>query len=342
MVDLSKYKIRTDIAIEEVEGDKDSDKRIIDTINMYGNKVSKVVVDEDLSASYNKKEGLYYTIETTQILEQDSKTTDNLILTIKDVLVEILHDEGIEEKSSCLIIGLGNKEITPDALGPLVSSHVTVTSHIFELEPAMMDDGFRRVFSFIPGVMGQTGIETSNIVKSIVNEIKPDFVIVVDALASRSIERVNKTIQITNAGINPGSGVGNTRKEISKEELGIPVIAIGVPTVVDAVSITSDTIDYILKYLNNEIEENSSRLIPKGMNKLNYSEINTPSDDVRKKLFGEIGILGEEEKREIIHEALTPNGLNMMVTPKEVDTSIVYLAEVLANSIDKALHVGLN
>ena len=159
-----------------------------------------------------------------------------------------------------------------------------------------------------PGVMGTTGIETSDIIKAILDKINLDYIIVVDALKASEITRVNKTIQITNSGISPGSGVGNIRKELSKEILGIPVIALGVPTVVDAVTITSNTIEYLLNY------------------------------DGTNKSLGNFGKLTINEKKELIDLVLTPMGLNMIVSPKEVDIDIENLSEIISGAIDHAVH----
>ena len=212
----------------------------------------------------------------------------------------------------CLIVGLGNINVTPDALGPYVVDNVIVTRHLFELNK--ISEGFSNVSAISPGVMGTTGIETYDIISSVVKEIDCDYLIVVDALATSSISRVNKTIQITDSGINPGSGVGNKRKELSFDTLGIPVIALGVPTVVDSVTITSDIIEYLLKHLENINEE---------------------------KMLGEFGLLKEETKRKLIKGVLEPNGFNMMVTPKEIDADIEDLTKIIANSINLSLHIGL-
>ena len=144
--------------------------------------------------------------------------------------------------------------LPPDSLGPVVVDNVMVTRHMFLLQPESISEGVRNVSALAPGVMGTTGIETSDIIQSVIDKIKVDYVIAIDALASRSIHRVNKTIQITNTGISPGSGVGNKRKELSKDTLGIPVIAIGIPTVVDIATITYDVIDFVLRYLNYKIK----------------------------------------------------------------------------------------
>jgi spore protease len=188
--------------------------------------------------------------------------------------------------------------------------------------------------------MGNTGIETYDIIEAVVRKIQVDYLVVVDALAARSITRVNKTIQVTNTGISPGSGVGNSRKEISKETMGIPVIAIGVPTVVDAATIASDTLDMLLRYFNYKVENEGrpSQNIIVGPEKIDFSEVNLPNEEYRKHFLGEIGRLSEQEKNNLIQDVLTPNGYNMMVTPKEVDIDITDLSEVISGAIDRALH----
>lgn len=176
-----------------------------------------------------------------------------------------------------------------------------VTSHLFELEHESVSEGYRPVAAVTPGVMGVTGIETSNIIFGIVEKFQPDFVIAIDALASRSVERVNETIQISDAGIHPGSGVGNKRKELSEDTLGVPVFAVGCPTVVDAVTITSDTIDFMLKHLGREWREKdkpSKSLTPAGLSfgGKDLSEEDLPDEEKRKSFLGMVGSLSEEEK----------------------------------------------
>lgn len=215
------------------------------------------------------------------------------------------------------------------------------------LEDEFVRDGYRSVAAISPGVMGITGMETSDIIFSIVKQFKPDFVIAVDALASRSIERINETIQISDTGIHPGSGVGNKRKELSKKTLGVPVIAIGVPTVVDAVTIASDTIDFLLKHLGKEWREKdnpSKSLIPAGMvfGKSKLSNDDLPDEEKRKTFLGMIGMLNEDEKRSLLTEVLSPIGHNMVVTPKEVDGFMIDMADLLARGINAALHENVD
>lgn len=330
-IDLSKYKTRTDLAIELIENNIDIKTKEYDNI-----KVSKIILDEEQSKKINKKKGNYITIEFTDVTDEQNK--ENVKQIFKKELKELLHTINIKEEDKCLIIGLGNRKSTPDSLGPKTIEKLIITNHLYEL--GVLEQKYRRVCAITPGVMGETGIETSDIIKSIVKKTNPNFVIVIDALASSSIERVNKTIQITDTGIYPGSGIGNNRKEISKEILNIPVIAIGVPTTVDAVTIVSDTINFITKYytytrknINNPI----NKLIVN--NEINYLKkdikLNTQE---KKELLGLVGNLTEEETRQLIKETLTPIGYNFMVTPKEVDFIIEKLSDILGNGLNETLH----
>lgn len=341
-IDLSNYQPRTDLAYEEVEGTENitgitNEEQPIGNIMLY-----KTTINEKGEQILGKKQGLYLTVDTSGVITQDH---DELVK-IEDALVEALDimfkHISIDDDAKCLVIGLGNDKVTPDALGPVVVENILVTNHIFELQPENVNDGYRRVCGVIPGVMGETGIETFEICDAIVKRVKPDFVVVVDALAARSIKRVNKTIQVTNTGIHPGSGVGNKRKELSKETLGVPVIAIGVPTVVDAVSITNDTIDLMMKYLDQEMDPAPKDLLVTNSSKsINYDD-HVPREEVKKHFFGHIGLLDEEEKRQLIYEALTPSGFNMMVTPKEVDTNIEDLGMIISKALDSILHGSIN
>src|SRR5699024_5067838 len=194
--------------------------------------------------------------------------SSDLIKVLSEKLQLLLRENNVAPKSKGLIVGLGNWNVTPDALGPITVGKVLVTNHLFELEYETVEGGYRPVAALSPGVMGVTGMETSDIILSVIDRFAPEFVIVIDALASRSIERINETIQLTDTGIHPGSGVGNKRKEVSKETLGVPVIAIGVPTVVDAVTIATDAFDYLLKHIGrewNEKDSPSQSLLPKEM-----------------------------------------------------------------------------
>ena len=335
-IDLKNYEIRTDLAIEATSNLNNIKKneKIIDNI-----KVTNIYLDKKTHKLINKKIGNYTTIEFDDITDYNKKETVKKVFSSE--LRKLLKKLSIREDDSCLVIGLGNISSTPDALGPLTIQNILVTNHLFDV--ANVEDGFRRVGAISPGVKGSTGIETSDIIKGIVDKVKPSFVIVIDALASQSIERVNKTIQMTDAGIHPGSGIGNNRKEISKETLDIPVIAVGVPTVVDAVTIVSDTINYMHKhftYMKNNINK-TNKLIP--INKINYlkEQIDVTIED-KKNLLGMIGNLNESEIKQLIYEVLSPIGYNLMVTPKEINFVIDKLSDVIGNGINRALHKNVN
>lgn len=334
-IDLTKYKIRTDLAIEAIEN-----KKI--TSNVYNEdniKVTEIYIDSKTSKNINKKPGNYITIEFEDITDyENSKKVENVF---SKKLSELLNKMNIDDNKTCLVVGLGNSKSTPDSLGPLTINNILVTNHLFML--GNVEKGFRRVSAITPGVFGQTGLETSLLVESIVKKFKPDFLIVIDALASQSVERVNKTIQMTDTGIHPGSGVGNSRKEISKDTINIPCIAIGIPTVVDAVTIVSDTINYMYKhysYSKANINNPVNKLLINQPNYLNKKININPKD--KEVLLGIVGTLDNNEIKQLLFEVLTPIGFNMMVTPKEVDFLIEKLSLVISNGINKALHKKVN
>lgn len=331
-IDLSKYKIRTDLIIEQL------DNSINQVLREYKDiKVLDISLDKD-NNEINKLKGRYITISFNDVTDINNESDlEKVFISELRALLKSLH---IKDDYKCLVVGLGNTNSTPDSLGPKVINNVLVTRHLFELDGIKVEKGYRNVAAFTPGVMGSTGIEASDVILGIIDKIKPDFILVIDALASSSIDRVNKTIQMTDSGINPGSGVGNSRKELSKRTLGIPVIAIGVPTVVDAVTIVSDTINYIKKnysYNIRNIDKPSNKL--KLAKDINYLEedIELSSED-RKKLLGLVGNLNDKDMKKLIFEVLTPVGYNMMVTPKEVDFVIDKLSLLLTRGINKSLH----
>lgn len=352
-LDLDAYKVRTDLAIEahEMVVEKEEDKSTstikgidIEEKDIDGVKLTIMNVSKKGAEAIGKKSGKYLTYEVQGIRKQDTKLQETVERVFAKTFSEFLDELNISKDASCLIVGLGNWHVTPDALGPKAVENVLVTKHLFELQPTSVAEGFRPVSALAPGVMGITGIETSDIINGVIEKTKPDFVIAIDALASRSIERVNTTIQIADTGIHPGSGVGNKRKELSRETLGIPVIAIGIPTVVDAVSITSDTLDFILKHFGREMREGdrpSRSLAPAGMSfgeRVTYTDEDLPEESSRKNFLGLVGVLSDDEKRQLIKEVLGPTGHNMMVTPKEVDVFIDDMANVLASGLNAALH----
>ncbi|WP_066196596.1 MULTISPECIES: GPR endopeptidase [Gracilibacillus] len=309
--------------------------------------VTEVEVDEEGAEQIGKSPGSYRTIYSEAIKKQDTVSQEETATVVAKQLLELMEKNQINKEATGLIVGLGNRHVTPDALGPLALEKILVTNHLFEHEPQYVEDGYRRVAIMSPGVLGVTGIETSDIITGVMEKYQPDFVVAIDALASRSIERVNATIQLSDAGIHPGSGVGNKRKELSKASLGVPVFAIGVPTVVDAVTITSDAIDYVLKHIVKEWKEKdkpSKSLTPAGLSFGDYSlsDMELPSAEEREKIFGMIGALNEQEKRALMQEVLTPLGQNLMVTPKEIDGYIQDMSHLLAAAINAAMHEKVN
>lgn len=330
-VDLSKYKTHTDLAIEILDDYKDYIK--VDNEEIKDIKITTVKVKDDIEN--NIKKGLYLTIEFTDITDMDN------LESVKEIFIDklkyVLKKSKIKDKDSCLIVGLGNKNSTPDSLGPKCIDNIITTSHLFELN--LVSENFRKTYTLTPGVMSNTGIETKDYIKSITTITKPDFIIVIDALASRSVERLNKTIQISSSGIIPGSGVGNSREEISFNTLGIPVIAIGVPTVVDAATIVTDTINFLYKYYAYNKDSTIQILNKLSLNKANYlkKDINLNIND-KQKIFGIIGNLKDEEIHELISEVLQPINYNLMVTTKEIDFLIDKLTELISDGINKSLH----
>lgn len=332
-VNLDSYSIHTDLAIDIIENKSDLEG-VKQTIKNVGD-ITITDVCLNKKNSLQKKEGNYITIEFDDITDSDNykKVKEVIMVELKDIMRKI----NIKKSDKCLFIGLGNSKSTPDSLGPKTARDILVTNHIYCL--GKLDNSYRPVAVISPGVMGTTGIDTSDIIESVVTKIRPDFIIAVDALASQSIDRVNKTVQMTDTGIHPGSGIGNERKEISKSTIGIPVLAIGVPTVVDAAVIVSDTINYMYKHyaFNKEYSKN-----PKS--KLTFNNVNYLNKDIKvneaekEQLFGLIGTLNEEEIKTLVNEVLTPINYNLMVTPKEIDFVVEKLATLISSSLNETLH----
>ena len=236
--------------------------------------------------------------------EEIQKTSEVLTDELKKIV-----EMHVNNQEDILIVGLGNIYVTPDALGPKVINEIDVTRHIIKYLPQYVDEGTRPVSAISPGVLGTTGIETVEILKGIVENIHPKLLIVIDALASRSIERISSTIQISDTGIVPGAGVGNTREEISENSLGIPVVSIGIPTVVELATLVSDGIDIFIDRLQEKAESNEY------LNKLQ-----------------------QNDKYEEVKEALNVGDYNMIVTPKEIDDLIENMKDIVARGINFAVN----
>lgn len=202
--------------------------------------LSKVVLDEANAKRLKRDAGIYYTLLSDAIVDVNKKKYDDLIEAFSKVIKEYLALYEIKKDDLIFVVGLGNEEVTPDSLGPKVVQMIDVTSHLFRMN--FEHDNMQNVVALAPGVMSQTGLETVDVIKSISSKIHPKLIIVIDALASISLKRLNHTIQINNASISPGAGIGNFRKKFSQKTLGCPLLAIGVPTVVDIKAIFEEAL----------------------------------------------------------------------------------------------------
>lgn len=334
-VDLKNYQIRTDLALESLKNSSiDEIQNVVEEKD--GIIVTTTYLDSVNGKKIGRKEGTYVTIEFDDVTDHENLNCVKKVFSEK--LEFLLKELKVKSDDMGLIIGLGNDKSTPDSLGPLSVEKVLVTNPLYLYGD--LGSGYRRVCAINPGVMGETGIETSDLIQHVISCCKPNFVIVIDALASGSIERVNKTIQMTDTGIAPGSGIGNKRKEISSELFGIPVIAVGIPTVVDAITIVADTIKYMRKqytYTKQNKDNPKHRLFVSSQYNYLKEEIPNNEED-NKQLLGLVGGLEEEEVKQLLFEVLTPIGYNFMVTPKEVDFVIKKLSEVIGDGINYALH----
>ncbi|HIR59000.1 MAG TPA: GPR endopeptidase [Candidatus Onthousia excrementipullorum] len=335
-VDLSKYRLRTDLIVEHLsnfKGYKKEEEQYKDI------KVETITLDKDNAKLVSKKEGIYKTIYFEDVTDENN--FNNLLHATTLALKDLLKSINIKDNYSALIVGLGNRKATPDALGPLTIDSIKITRQIVELG-LPLDSKYRVISSLVPGVMGTTGIETKEIIEGVIEKTKPDFLIVIDALAASSLERINKTIQITDTGIHPGSGLLNNRFEISKETLGLPVIAIGIPTVVDATTIVSNTINYIFRHFSYEkenINNNKLKLVPPSSRDYKNHD-KTLERREREEVMGLIGNLEEDEIKTLITEVLTPLGYNLLVTPKEIDFVIEKLSLLLSKALNKSLELN--
>lgn len=311
--------VRTDLAVEAKEIYSKQNNGKIPGVEVLERKEGEIkitdvkITSEIGEKSMGKPMGTYITIDMPKLTHYDGDAMDEVSKVMANSLGSLIK---LDDSMTALVVGLGNWNVTPDALGPKVISKLMVTRHLKQLVPDSIDEGIRPVCALAPGVLGLTGIETGEIIKGVVDKIKPNLIICIDALASRKMERVNNTIQIGNTGIAPGSGVGNRRMEISEKSLGIPVIAIGVPTVVDAATMANDTIDMVLDEMIKQSE--------KGGN-----------------FYNMLKSIDKEEKQRLIREILDPYVGDLVVTPKEVDIVIESVSKVIANGINIALQPAL-
>ena len=289
------FKKANDIS-EDIDGIESEEKQISDTIHVY-----KVIVkDENGEKAIQKPIGNYVTIDVKKMKNIQEDEKEKIAYTISSELQQLIKGL-IVKKDEILVVGLGNLYSTPDSLGPKVIQNIDITRHIFKYLPQYISDEDREVSAIAPGVLGSTGIETQEILKGIVDNIKPKLIIAIDSLASKSTERISSSVQISDTGIVPGSGVENKRKELSKETLGIPVIAIGIPTVLDLATIITEGLDIFIERLQEKAMSNEY---------LNDLRLKDNYNEVR--------------------EALNIGDFNMIVTPKEIDELIENMTEIVA------------
>lgn len=307
---------RTDLAVErrdiykkannlenEVDG-IESEKEEIDK-NL---KIERVfITNENGENAVGKPKGTYVTIDIKNLKlardEEIQKTSDVLASELSKIL-----DKHVTRKEEILVVGLGNIYATPDSLGPKVINEIDVTRHLFRYLPQYVDENTRNVCAIAPGVLGTTGMETLEILKGIVDTVKPKVVIVIDSLASRSIERISSSLQISDTGIVPGAGVGNARAELSQSTLGVPVIALGIPTVVELATLVTEGIDIFINRLQEKAESNDY-----------------------------LNNLQQNDKYEEVKEALNIGDYNMIVTPKEIDDLIENMKDIVARGINQTI-----
>lgn len=314
--------VRTDLALEAREKyEKDNveisgvilEEEELESENV---RLSRVIIETEKGAkAMGKPKGTYITIEAAEMSEADEDYHKEISKVLANCLMELMPND-MPQDYSILVVGLGNRDVTPDCLGPLVVNHLHMNRHLIkEYGQAALEREKGAILSgIVPGVMGQTGMETVEIIKGVVKQTEPDLVIAIDALAARNARRLNRTIQIANTGIHPGSGVGNHRHAINEESLGVPVIAIGVPTVVDAATIVGDSMENLLAAL----EENKQVA---GLHQT-YREFD------------------ETDKRTLVLEVLSPNLNGMFVTPKDIDETIRHISFTISEALHMAIYQG--
>lgn len=315
---IEKYSVRTDLALEEKERFESDNVEISGVVleedydETLEIRITRVKIETENGAkAMGKPAGVYLTLEAPNLAVPDEDYHREISEKLADHMEELLHENHLTGRDiSVLVVGLGNRQVTPDALGTYVADNLCVTRHIVREygKYAMGMERAQLVSAIVPGVMGQTGMETLEIVKGVVTETKPDLVIAVDALAARNSRRLNRTIQIADTGIHPGSGVGNHRNGLTRETLGVPVIGIGVPTVVDAATIVSDTMENLIQAM-----ETSETL--KGVGEV-------------------LKMYNNAEKYELVKELISPHLNGMFVTPKDEDEMVKQISYTISESLN--------
>lgn len=306
-----KFKVRTDLALEAKEDIDASDSRlegviVEEKVNEHANihVIKLTITNEKGEKLLRKPMGTYLTLEAPEMSEPSEEYHREISCVLAEYIRELIQPYWREDGVSVLVVGLGNREVTPDALGPNVVNNIAIRRES-EVSGQKIS-----ISGIVPGVMAQTGMETAVIIKGVVAETKPDVVIAIDALAARNSKRLNTTIQVSDTGIHPGSGVGNHRRAITKETIGTNVIAIGVPTVIDTPTIVYDTLENLLKALSVS------------------QHFKTVSETFRQ--------FDDNEKYQLIREIINPEMSDMFVTPKDADETIKRIGYTISEAINIA------
>lgn len=302
---------RTDLACEAHESlNQKCEGVVLETKDLkHGELVKIEITTEKASKEIGKKIGKYITYETPSFKHMDEDKRKEIVNILSENIKNIV-DIGRER---VLVIGLGNRRVTADSLGPRTIDKIKVTRQFFKAYKKVYDEDYNEVAILVPGVMGVTGIETQNTIKGVIEKINPTLIIAIDALASRQMKRLCSVIQITDAGIEPGSGIGNMQGSLNKKSLGTKILAIGVPTVVDTATIVGDSIELMKEKLTHKVS-------------------------VADEVLGLLGQLSEVEKLAFIKEVLNPKYNNTYVTPTEIDELIDILSDVLSEVINVSIH----
>lgn len=317
------FRPRTDLALEEREscGEDGALKGV--RVREWSHKKRKIhlteveILDSRGAKAMGKPEGTYVTLEAPELAKEDEEYHAEAAAELGEQLLTLIErcrpDPG---HPGILVAGLGNIQVTPDSLGPRVVDNLQMTRHLdAEYGPDFCKSrGLPALSGIVPGVMAQTGMETAEIIGGIVRQTEPGLLIVIDALAARSVRRLTTTIQLTDTGIHPGSGVGNHRRSLTRESLGIPVIAVGIPTVVGAAAIVHDTVGSMIKAL---AENEGTR---------RYGEY--------------LESVSADEQYELIRELLEPEFGPMFVTPQDIDERVKRLSFTVSEGIHAALYRG--
>ncbi|MHA6260357.1 GPR endopeptidase [Sporosarcina sp. CAU 1771] len=294
--------------------------------------ITKVTINEEGEKKIGKKQGMYVTLTVPTLTPDDDEGLGELSLELIERLEEMVQELPNVAKGKILFIGLGNRDVTPDAVGPITMDILR------NVVPDYYSDDGSEVFVYAPGVTIQTGLETADFVKAVANEIKPDLLIVIDALAARDSSRLCKTIQLTNTGIHPGSGVGNSRKEVSQETLGMPVIAIGIPTVVDGPVLIADAIDKMFGYIASKISEQENPSSRLSVTPWLRSEDKEADRSKLLPIFGDWAAWPHEDRIQLFEEVLTTHELRTFISPKDIDAWVGLYAENLSKSLTEWIH----